>query len=52
MEFDIYLSNMDMIRAIIYTQVRNKAIWIMCIVPAVLVNGISVIGLWAMGFPL
>ena len=52
MEFEINLGNLDATKAIIYFQVRNKAIWAMCIVPSVLINGISVVGLWAMGFPL
>lgn len=52
MEFEINLGNMDVIRAISYAQFRNKAIWAMCIVPSVLINGISVVGLWAMGWPL
>ena len=52
MEFEINLGNLDITKAIIYSQARNKAIWTMCIVPSVLINGISVVGLWAMGFPL
>lgn len=52
MEFEVNLGNTDIIKAIVYSQVRNKAIWAMCIVPSVLINGISVVGLWAMGWPL
>ena len=52
MEFTINLGSMDIIRAIIYAQSHNKAIWGMCIVPSVLVNGVSVVGLWAMDWPL
>jgi len=52
MEFEINLGNLDMIKAIVYAQFRNKAIWAMCIVPSVLINGVSVVGLWAMGWPL
>jgi hypothetical protein len=52
MEFEINLGNLDVARAIIYSQVRNKVIWAMCIVPSTLINGISVVGLWAMGWPL
>ncbi|WNO11288.1 hypothetical protein [Teredinibacter sp. KSP-S5-2] len=51
MEFEIYLGNLDITRAIIYAQARNKMIWAMCIVPSVLINGISVVGLWTMGWP-
>ena len=52
MEFEINLSNLDMTKAIIYSQVRNKSTWAICIVPSVLINGISVVGLWAMEWPL
>lgn len=52
MEFDVNLNNLDIARAIAYTQVRNKALWAMCIVSSILVNGISVVGLWAMEWPL
>lgn len=52
MEFEVNLSNTDIIKAIVFSQVRNKAIWAMCIVPSVLINGISVVGLWALGWPL
>jgi hypothetical protein len=52
MEFIVNLGNTDIIKAIVYSQVRNKAIWAMCIVPSVLINGISVLGLWAKGWPL
>lgn len=52
MEFEVNLSNVDMAKAIVYSQVRNKAIWTMCIVPSILINGVSVVGLWAMGWPL
>lgn len=52
MEFEVNLSNTDIIKAIVYAQVRNKAIWAMYIVSSVLINGISVVGLWALGWPL
>ncbi len=52
MEFEVNLGNTDIIKAIVFSQVRNKAIWAMCIVPSVLINGVSVVGLWAMGWPL
>lgn len=52
MEFDVNLGNRDITKAIIYAQLRNKVIWAMCIATSVLINGISVVGLWAMGWPL
>lgn len=52
MEFEVNLGNLDITKAIIYSQLRNKAIWAMCIVPSVLINGVNVVGLWAMGWPL
>lgn len=52
MEFEVHLGNLDIIKAIVYSHVRNKAIWAMCIVSSVLVHGISVVGLWAMEWPL
>ncbi|WGO98118.1 YcxB family protein [Saccharophagus degradans] len=52
MEFEINLGNLDITKAIIYAQARNKVIWAMCVVPSLLINGISVVGLWAMGWPL
>ena len=52
MEFEINLSRFDITKAIIYSHVRNKTIWAMCIIPSILINGVSVLGLWAMGWPL
>ena len=52
MEFEVNLGNLDITKAIIYSHVRNKAIWATCIVSSVLINGISVVGLWTMGWPL
>lgn len=52
MEFEVNLGNADIIKAITYSHIRNKSIWAMCIVPSMLINGISVVGLWAMGWPL
>lgn len=52
MEFEVHLGNLDIIKAIVYSHVRNKAIWAMCIVSSVLIHGISVVGLWAMEWPL
>lgn len=52
MEIDIELSSADITKAIIYSHLRNKFIWAMCILPAVLINSVSVVGLWAMGWPL
>ena len=52
MEFEINLDNIDITKAIVYSQLRNKAIWAMCIIPSILINGVSVLGLWAMGWPL
>ena len=51
MEFEINIRNMDIIRMITYAHIRNKAIWAMCLIPALLINSISVVGLWAMEFP-
>lgn len=52
MKFEINLKSIDIIRAIIHAQIHNKVIWAISIGTAIIINGISVIGLWAMGFPL
>jgi len=52
MEFEVNLSSLDITKAIVYSQIRSKAIWAMCIVPSVLINGVSVVGLWAMMWPI
>ena len=52
MEFKINLNSIDIIKVITYAQLRNKAIWAMCLISSILTNTISVVGLWAMGWPL
>jgi len=52
MKIEIILGNWDVIKAIVYSHARNKPIWAMCIIPSVLINGVSVVGLWAMDWPL
>lgn len=52
MEFEISLSSIDLIKIITYAQLRNKAIWTMCLISSTLINAISIAGLWAMGWPL
>ena len=51
MKLEVNLSSFSIIKAIVFSQLRNKAIWAMCIIPSILINGVSVVGLWAMGFP-
>ncbi len=52
MEFEVSLGNTDIIKAIAYSHVRNKAIWVMCIFTSLLINGVSIVGLSAMEWPL
>lgn len=52
MIFKIYLTNFDLVRAVLYVHLRNKFLWGLSIVVGMFFYALSFIGLWAMGFPL
>lgn len=51
MKHEININNIDIIKTITFTQIQNKSIWLLCIIPALLINGVGFVGLWAIGFP-
>ena len=51
MENKISINTTDVIKTILYAQNRNKFNWFLFIFIALLLNVVSFIGLWAMGFP-